>query len=303
MNRNPILYAHSNLRLDKNECLCPSLINIVLKNVKVTALDIYSYASPFTVIKRLAQAITCTSDNIHVNNGSEFVLKTLIETLDCNKWVTTLPTFELFTFYCKLYNKDLIQIPFNFETEFSLDLTLNKDISHTGLYIVSPHNPTGYTFNTNEILELCKQYKYVIVDEAYINPIKVINLNNLPYNLIIVRTFSKMGLLTGMRLGFCISSNTTLIARLNQFRPMYLNGVTLKFADYILHNQNILTDVCNQFNKVKELLCLDVVAAAGNFILLNNTPEYRGYKLKEYTFNGKVFHRLTLFDLELYNTL
>jgi histidinol-phosphate/aromatic aminotransferase/cobyric acid decarboxylase-like protein len=303
MQRHQITYEQSNFRLDRNDCLCPSLLNKVLKKVKLVATDICNYTSPYSVVQNLAKAINCISDNIHINNGSEIVLKTLVETMDCNEWVTTTPTFELFVFYCKLYNKKITQIPFYYDTEFFLDLNLDTNTSHIGLYIVSPHNPTGYIFKHGDVLKLCTQYKYVVVDEAYINPISMVDLYNLPDNLIIVRTFSKMGLLTGMRLGFCISTNIALISKLNQYRPMYLNSITLKLADYILQNHDILYKVEEQFGKVRELLQLNIVATAGNFVLLDNTPEYRGYKLKEYKFNGRLFHRLTLFDLEIYNTL
>lgn len=303
MKRLPILYDQQILRLDKNECICPSFVADLIQNVSIDKKDFFTYTTPYNVINNLANSLNCTSNNIHANNGSEAVLKTLIEALDCSSWVTTSPTFELFNFYCSLYNKELIEVPFKYSSKFTIDVNIICDNLQSGLYIVSPHNPTGYTFKVEEIYNLCTQYKYVIVDEAYISPLDTISIKILPLNLIIVRTFSKMGMMSGMRFGFCICSSVDLIEKLNLYRPMYMNSITLKFITYIIDNSYILNDLKIQFNKVKALLNLNIVASAGNFILLENTPTYKNYKLKEYTFNDKIYHRLTLFDLETYNTL
>lgn len=303
MKRSPIIYEQQTLRLNRNECICPSFIADLIQSVNIDRKDFFTYTIPYDVINNLAKYLNCTSDNIHVNNGSEAVLKTLIEALDCNSWVTTSPTFELFNFYCNLYNKELIEIPFKYDSRFTVDVNITCTTPDTGLYIVSPHNPTGYVFETEEIYNLCTRYKYVIVDEAYLSPLSTLNIQSLPLNLIVVRTFSKMGMMTGMRFGFCLCSCVDLIDKLNQYRPMYINSITLKFIDYIINNAHILNDLELQFNNVKSLLNLNIVASAGNFVLLDNTPTYKGYKLKEYIFNDKKYHRLTLFDLETYNTL
>lgn len=303
MKRLPIIYEQPGIQLDKNECICPSFISRLIQNVNIEKKDFFTYTTPYNAISNLAEMFNCTINNIHANNGSEAVLKTLIEALDCNSWVTTSPTFELFNFYCKLYKKELIEVPFKYKSKFTIDINLTCNMQQTGLYIVSPHNPTGYVFNTDKIYDLCNLYKYVIVDEAYISPLSITNIKHLPHNLIIVRTFSKMGMMTGMRFGFCVCSSVDLIERLNQYRPMYINSITLKFIEYIIDNSHILNDLELQFNEVKSLLNLDIIAAAGNFILVENLPTYKNYKLKEYNFNKKIYHRLTLFDLETYNNL
>lgn len=303
MKRAPISHDQQILRLDRNECICPSFVSDLIQGVNIDSKNFFTYTTTYSVINNLSESLKCTSNNIYIDNGSEAVLKTLIEALDCDCWVTTVPTFELFNFYCKLYNKKLVEVPFKLKSKFTVDVNNTSKMLQTGLYIVSPHNPTGYVFKPKEIYQFCTQYKYVIVDEAYISPLSNINTQSLPLNLIIVRTFSKMGIITGLRFGFCICNCTALINKLNLYRPMYINGITLKFVDYIINNSYILGNLKQQFDKVRSLLNLNIVASAGNFVLLENTPTYKNYKLKEYTFNNKVYHRLTLFDLETYNTL
>ena len=300
--RDTIHNESSHLRLDRNECICPSFIRTIISSVDINLLDYCTYKSAFKVINDIATHIQCHLLNLHVNNGSEVVIKTLLETLLCKEWVTTSPTFEMFNMYCKLYNYNVETVNYKFTNScFTIDIP--TDNKHKGLYIVSPHNPTGVAFTLNEVLEFCNNYRYVILDEAYINPLTLINLKLLPKNLIIVRTFSKMGGLTGMRFGFCISSNIALIKTLDQYRPMFLNSLTLKLVEYIISNSHILTELKQEFDEIKDILNMDTIAAAGNFILLHNTPKYKGYNLKQYIFNNVIFHRLTLFDRETYNTL
>ena len=303
MKRDVIVLDDEVLRLDRNESIFPSITREIISKATIDISDYYTYTSSYNVISKLSTVINCTPDNIHINYGSEQVLKVLIEVLECNEWVIPIPTFELFNFYCNLYNKKVITIPYTYDNTFSIRVP-KENQQERGLYIVSPHNPTGHTFNFTEIKDFCKHYKYVIVDEAYISPLTHILQIELPDNLIIVRTFSKMGGLTGMRFGFCVSADTKLIHLINQHRPMFLNSITLKLVLYILCNPLILASILQQITLVKSKLShLNIKASAGNFILIHNTPLYKDKPLKGYIFNNQKYHRMTIPDMETFLTL
>lgn len=303
MKRDVIVLDDEVLRLDRNESIFPSITREIISKATIDISDYYTYTSSYNVISSLSTVINCTSNNIHINYGSEQVLKLLVEVLECDEWVVPIPTFELFTFYCNLYGKKVITVPYTYDNAFSIRIPMENQ-QERGLYIVTPHNPTGHTFNITEIKGFCKSYKYVIVDEAYISPLSPIQQIELPDNLIIVRTFSKMGGLTGMRFGFCISSNEQLISLINQHRPMFLNSITLKLVMCILSDPQILTSILQQITLVKSKLThLNIKASAGNFILLNNTPTFKGKSLKEYVFNNQKYHRMTIPDMETFLSL
>jgi histidinol-phosphate/aromatic aminotransferase/cobyric acid decarboxylase-like protein len=301
MIRFPIEPNTGALRLDRNECITPSIIDKLLKLVNIDSIDYTQYTSTLDVIEKLSAVFDCTRSNIYVDNGSEQVLKALVQVVNCNVWVTTSPTFEMFPFYVSSLGKKIKNIHFTYTDKFSINL--NNTSANTGLYLVSPHNPTGYTVNNEDIIELCGMYKYVILDQAYITPTQKIDLKTLPTNLIVVRTFSKMGGLTGMRFGFCVTNDVSIIESLNQLRPMYLNTITLKLVNKLLETPNLLEDIYIEFAKVKKLFNLKPITEAGNFILLEDTPYYKGYKLKEYIIDKKTFYRLTLCDLKTFYTL
>lgn len=301
MNRFPIEPNTGTLRLDRNECIVPSIISRLLELSDIDSLDYAQYTSALDVIEKLSIIFDCTLSNIYVDNGSEQVLKTLIHVIDCNEWVTTTPTFEMFPFYVSSLGKKIKNINFTYTDTFNINLSTSS--TDAGLYLVSPHNPTGYTTTFREVIQLCEMYKYVILDQAYITPTQRLKLRDLPNNLIIVRTFSKMGGLTGMRFGFCVTKNTNIVESLNQLRPMYLNTVTLKLVNKLIETPNLLEDIYLEFNKVKSMINFSPIAEAGNFILLKDVSYYKNYKLKEYIIDGKAFFRLTLCDLKTFYTL
>jgi histidinol-phosphate aminotransferase len=305
MERHPKHHNKNILRLDKNECICPTFIKKILYKAKISHKDYFTYSSSLDIELFLGSYFNCSdsSNNIYTDNGSEQVLKNLINVLNCDTWVIPTPTFEMFPVYCSLYKKSTKTISFLYnQNRFSLNISQHEN-QRAGLYLVTPHNPTGCILSQKEITNLSYKFKYLIVDQAYFSPLQKLDISKLPSNVIIVRTFSKMGGLTGMRFGFCISNNSDIIYQLNLLRPMYLNTLTIKLVDTILKSPNDLKIIPKEFNKVKSLLDLPIVAEAGNFVLLKDIPEFKGYKLKKYTFNDQDFFRMTLFDTTTYYNL
>jgi len=290
------------IRLDRNECICPSVIRDVIQKADLQPIDYCLYTSAYDFIDALSDKIKANSNNVYIDNGSECVLKNLISLLPCSDWVVPNPTFELFPVYCELFKKRIHHIPFLYENyKFSINI---PKIKGYGLYLVDPHNPTGISYSAEEIILYCSYYQYVILDQAYLDPLT--NISSFPSNLIIVRTFSKLGGMTGMRLGYCYSSDEEIIHRLNRFRPMFINSVSLKFAMVLVlgsYTQKIL----NEFNVVKNILkhrfADDYILECGNFILLKNMSNYKGYHLKQYNISHEKFYRMTVFDLETFHLL
>jgi histidinol-phosphate/aromatic aminotransferase/cobyric acid decarboxylase-like protein len=292
--RHKIIPNESNFNLIRNECLFPSIANAIISGVNVDVHDIMRYHSSYEIEALLSNKIT-TDGLIFCNFGSEYVIKQVVECLSqySKRWVIPQPTFELTNFYCEHYDCTIEKPEYTYTTQFSIDLSHVQNTFEKILYIVSPHNPTGVKFSKEELEVLCKKYMYVIVDEAYISPDDPI-LNSFN-NLIFVRSFSKMGGLTGLRFGFGICFDEKLFSKFNKIRPMYLNAISLKYVEYILNN-NITTLIENKIDD--EIIALkksyDIVCNAGNFALLRNTQSYNGYGLKPYKFSNQLFYRITL---------
>jgi histidinol-phosphate aminotransferase len=191
--------------------------------------------------------------NVNVNqvvfgNGTDEILDLIVRVF-CNpyedKIITLPPTYGMYDVIANTNGVENIEIPL--KSDFSIDkneiLKLSSKTTKI-LFLCSPNNPTGNSFDTNHLTDLIKGFNgIVVVDEAYIDfsskqsLISLINDNN---NLIITQTMSKAYGMAGIRLGMGFS-NEKIINYLNKIKPPY--------------NVNILTEIkaLEELSKSKEL--------------------------------------------------
>ena len=228
--------------------------------------------------------------NINVNqivfgNGTDEILDLIVRVFcnpDKDKIITLPPTYGMYDVIAKTNGVENIEIPlksdFSIDTEKILSLkTSNIKI----LFLCSPNNPTGNSFDTNELTDLIKGFNgIVVVDEAYIDfsskqsLISLINDNN---NLIITQTMSKAYGMAGIRLGMGFS-NQKIINYLNKIKPPYnINVLTERKALKELNNiDEIKKNIDLVLNQRKLLIsCLEkldfidkIYKSDANFLLV-----------------------------------
>ena len=191
--------------------------------------------------------------NVNVNqivfgNGTDEILDLIVRVF-CNpnkdKIITLPPTYGMYDVIAKTNGVENIEIPL--KSDFSIDKNEILKLSSSSikiLFLCSPNNPTGNSFDTNDLTDLIKGFNgVVVVDEAYIDfsskqsLISLINDNN---NLIITQTMSKAYGMAGIRLGMGFS-NQKIINYLNKIKPPY--------------NINVLTErkALEELNKIDEI--------------------------------------------------
>ena len=228
--------------------------------------------------------------NVNVNqvvfgNGTDEILDLVVRVF-CNpnedKIITLPPTYGMYDVIAKTNGVENIEIPL--KSDFSVDknkiLQLNSANTKI-LFLCSPNNPTGNSFDTNDLIELITGFKgIVVVDEAYIDfsskqsLISLINNNN---NLIITQTMSKAYGMAGIRLGMGFS-NQKIINYLNKIKPPYnINVLTERKALKELNNiDEIKKNIDLVLNQRKLLIsCLEkldfidkIYKSDANFLLV-----------------------------------
>ena len=228
--------------------------------------------------------------NVNVNqvvfgNGTDEILDLVVRVF-CNpnedKIITLPPTYGMYDVIAKTNGVENIEIPL--KSDFSVDkneiLQLNSANTKI-LFLCSPNNPTGNSFDTNDLIELITGFKgIVVVDEAYIDfsskqsLISLINNNN---NLIITQTMSKAYGMAGIRLGMGFSNQKT-INYLNKIKPPYnINVLTERKAlvefykiddikkniDLVLNQRKLLISCLEKLDFVKKIYKSDA-----NFLLV-----------------------------------
>ena len=191
--------------------------------------------------------------NVNVNqvvfgNGTDEILDLIVRVF-CNpsedKIITLPPTYGMYDVIAKTNGVENIEIPL--KSDFSIDKNEILKLSSKKtkiLFLCSPNNPTGNSFDTNDLTDLIKCFKgVVVVDEAYIDfssKQSLISLIEDNSNLIITQTMSKAYGMAGIRLGMGFS-NEKIINYLNKIKPPY--------------NINVLTErkALEELNKIDEI--------------------------------------------------
>jgi histidinol-phosphate aminotransferase len=125
------------------------------------------------------------------------------------------------------------------------------------VFICNPNNPTGTTVSLLAIesfLKICPPTVLVVLDEAYYEYVEEktyfesSQLLDRYSNLVILRTFSKVFGLAGLRIGYGMA-HTELVENVQRFRqPFSINGPALMAAEAALQDQSHLRKVV-QLNK------------------------------------------------------
>ncbi len=122
------------------------------------------------------------------------------------------------------------------------------------LVIINPNNPTAVLLSKEQLLNWAKQLAkqaYLIIDEAFIDTHKEQSVldENLPENIIVLRSFGKFFGLAGVRLGYCFSNKTILKQLQKKLGLWQVNGPAQSLAIKALSDNKwqgqALGDICS----------------------------------------------------------
>lgn len=237
-----------------------------------------------TVKSLLSKIKGISQQNILLGNGSDEVLD-LIYRAFCepnqDNIIMLPPTYGMYSVLANI-NAILIkcvQLDENFQPKVENILEI-ADSNSKLLFICSPNNPTGNSFETKSIERLIQEFKgIVVIDEAYIDFSNedswIIRLNEFP-NLIVTQTLSKAYGMAGIRLGICYASEE-IISVLNRIKPPYnvneltqqkailqleQNKITKQQVQAILNERDVLVDKLSEIGFISKIYPSDA-----NFIL------------------------------------
>ena len=186
-------------------------------------MDMIGYGNryPFNVArlqsfkKDLGSFYGLKEDHLLITAGSGEALAMLARHFNKGNIVTANPTFGILPNTARKIGTEVIEIPLNYDKVHDLPAMLSAINDKTQLvYLVNPANPTGTMLKPSIIKGFCEEASkkaVVVVDEAYIDfldaPDNESMVQLIEYNprIIIVRTFSKVFGMAGMRVGFIMA--------------------------------------------------------------------------------------------------
>lgn len=176
--------------------------------------------------------------NILLGNGSDEVLDLIFRAFcepNMDNIISLPPTYGMYKVLAGINAVENKEVLLNKDFELDVEGILGAvDENSKIIFICSPNNPTGNSFDETAILRLLNEFTgLIVIDEAYIDfsakKSWLIRLSEFP-NLIITQTLSKAYGMAGIRLGLCFASQE-IISILNKIKPPYnVNELTQKRA-------------------------------------------------------------------------
>ncbi|ASV32138.1 histidinol-phosphate transaminase [Maribacter cobaltidurans] len=202
----------------------------------------------------LAQQKGVRQENILLGNGSDEVLDILYRAFcepKVDNIITLPPTYGMYKVLADINVVENREVLLMDDFQPDVESILKNVDSHTKLvFLCSPNNPTGNSFQVSKIENLLSSFNgLVVIDEAYIDFSSeeswVAKLSEYP-NLVITQTLSKAYGMAGIRLGICLASEE-IIAVLNKIKPPYnVNELTQQRAmERVLNREEINKEVEN----------------------------------------------------------
>ena len=164
------------------------------------------YTEPYSAPLRrfIADSVGVPERLVHINAGSELILRQLFERLGQQVHLLT-PTYPLFPEIAQRYTETRLRP----ENDFTFDLNeLDIPPGTTLTVIVNPNNPNGGSFDMAPLPDLLRRnpHTHFLVDEAFIGLAGESVARLVPDypNLLVTRTLSKAHSLAGFRVGYAI---------------------------------------------------------------------------------------------------
>ncbi len=203
--------------------------------------------------------------------------------------LTSEGTYAPFSVAIRASGAELVLVP---QRDFAFDLkAMAKAITPrtAAIYLANPNNPTGSTFGRekfSEFLAAVPDGVLIVLDEAYIHYAMSMGLRDSVEayrkrkNLLILRTFSKVYGLAGLRIGYAIG-RPELVAAMNKLRtPFNTSGVAQAAALAALDDKEHVSR-CIETNAVERKRLTEGLAKLGyrpvaseaNFVFITVGPE------------------------------
>lgn len=248
-------------------------------------LNRYPDSGCFYLKQKLAEKLGLEESNLIIANGSDELIVLALRAFvdEGEEVVIAKPTFLIYELQARAENVNIRTVALK---DFRYDLPKMKEAitDKTKLvFIANPDNPTGSYVTTDEVEDFMKglpENVLVFFDEAYFELVdaedfpKTINYLNRK-NVIITRSFSKAYGLSGLRVGYGISS-PDLIGYLDRVRePFNVNSLAQVGAFAALDDRQHLERFKTLIQKGKAFLYslfdelgLSYIKSAANFILV-----------------------------------
>lgn len=281
------LPVESVIKLASNENpLGPSPKAIAAMRTALDSLHLYPDGNAFYLKRKLAAKIGVEPGNLVLGNGSNEIIEFIGHAL-MRPGVDVVVSefcFAIYPIMTRMFGANLITVPAK-GLGHDIPAMLRAITPQTRvLFVANPNNPTGTLAPKKEIEQLVAEVPdsvLLVMDEAYIDflddPVDLVPLvrSGKKPNLLLMRTFSKIYGLAGLRLGYGIGDRDFIAALEKVRQPFNINSLIQAGAMAALDDDQHLAATRKNngeglkfFTAAFETLRLEYAPSAANFILV-----------------------------------
>lgn len=237
------------IKLASNENpLGPSPAAMAKMQEMISKVAAYPDGSCYYLKNALAEALNLTPSHLLVGNGSDEVIKLIAEAFlaEGEEAVVADPTFSEYDFAVKVMGGRTVAVPTRNYTHDLEGMAAAVTEKTKLIFICNPNNPTGTKVGKKEVkafLSNLPEGLITVFDEAYYEYVtdedypQTLDFVREGRDVIVLRTFSKIYGLAGLRVGFGVAK-PELIGLLNRVRePFNVNMVAQAAALAALGDQ------------------------------------------------------------------
>lgn len=272
------------LRLDMNENpegLPRQFFDAVM--AKITPEYIAAYPEKDRLMRALAEYNGTAYENISVTAGSDEAMRLIFQCFGepGKKLLTVTPTFEMYDVYAKMFGMRHETV--EYKEDFSVDIEdiLQELDEETGIVILlNPNSPIGSAYSEEEARRVIERAvsvgAIVVVDEAYhyfYEPTFMPLIKEYD-NLLVLRTFSKVFSMAGLRIGY-VSGEAGLIELIEKAESTFnVNNIAILFAEEVIKDSRLVDELIDTEREGRRWLAARLqeagyrtLAKEGNFVL------------------------------------
>ncbi|MDQ6964973.1 MAG: histidinol-phosphate transaminase, partial [Mariprofundales bacterium] len=238
----------------------------------------YPDADMVTLRQQIADLDGLSADQVLLGNGSDELIQMVLMAANGGACATPTPTFVMYQLISRWLKRAVITLELNGDFQFdpqSMLRTCGREKAAV-IFLACPNNPTGNMWPLETVRAIAQGFNgMVVIDEAYRPFADRTHTDLISPNVLILRTFSKMGW-AGLRLGYLLGDSST-IAQLNKVRlPYNINTLTQQSALLLLRHRDLFRSQCRRIVDERERVQQQLAAIDGvhpfpsqaNFILV-----------------------------------
>ena len=310
------------IKLASNENpLGPSKYAILAMKNAASKAYFYPDSNSFELKNAISKKFKMPMPQILLGAGSDEIIELIAKTFfnPGDEIVVSESAFIRYKMAGDLMGCKVVSVPMKNYTHNLNAMFTNVSRKTKAIFIANPNNPTG-TYNTKSEIEgflsalnkkFGKSMPIVVIDEAYYefasinkNYPQTLKLIAKYPQLIVLRTFSKIYALAGLRVGYGFASNE-VAGYIDRIRPPFnINTQASEAAIASLQDKVQVTKGVALVEKEKKRLYkyfdslgIKYIPSAGNFILIKTTPKKGTEVFKELLKKGVIARAMDEYKL------